>query len=1446
MRRKKSLFLTLIIVLFVTSTVSLSLQLKVNAQEVIDDELFLLINRTGNEESIESKSIVDDLGNFHFLARIVYENNTFMIIHKVNDELNIVKIEEYNTEYFRVFNIENGIELFYAFHTFFGLMKIHKYNWTVTTGPVDEEFYAYNANMNYPKMKIYYEANNTFLMVLAYIQNWPPVSELAVTKFEMLRFYGNGSFVLENQYILDAEFDFLIDFHYQDNKVYSHYIYTPQYTYIHWHGTIVSKGFNDSYVSNSMILNEGGFDTKFSLTNDGNFSLAMARGDKIYSLKYSINQTIEFSDFNITYTGVFPYSDFYVVQEENHTKYVINSEPHIDTEEFFSGDNLKSKVAIITNDYSNVTQEEFFIYNVPYKDNYHSFYFYETTNGSRIFTHTSLVSTDDFDKRSFSKEDMIAFYISTDYDLGDFKKLGFLGVQELNTFQVFWKSAGIYIVIAVGIVSLVVMLFRRKVKAGLVSIKRYLIRPIYEDKSKIFLPFINFWVFIANFTSSLFDLFKTNKKRHLMNLISMTVLALIILTSTALYSSKREVLFNEYADTLDILNDGHESIKLVYNYDTANQYVSIPAVQQYEKVALSEIFTSLKLEQEVFASIVSGYEYSTAFYGMIEDMTTNTSSLRGITYIALSNNYSDFMNEFIVEGRLPEAPGEVILEYDIATAISLNVTVNDTITFWGSQINYYNSELGDSHVNLTITGLFDAPAPSELERIWTDYDLPMDSSQALVNIFGGMVSFGDNAWANLEDLNPYYMFVNSYVQLYYDFSDFKPEMLTQLKDDIEELEDGNAHFFEFTGEMSNGYWYFYAELEDIIEILEPRIQSSTLLFFMLAVPILYLAIFLIFETNDLYSKGLEQEIEIFQTKGLSSSRIAFNYILLKIFEAILASFVGFGLSFVLVPPLLKVDSFLTFNQQNQVLNFSGLGWATLFTITALVLISIPKIVQVSTKKTTFQKTPQRLVTLLKQIRLPTIILIGAGVGITILFFSLYKANLRNLPSSGNASFLMINIYLAGLGVLFALLGIGLLLKDLHGILIIALSKITWNRRKTIGSFTLVEVRSDIKLFSNIFFAFLLIVGITIPSIMAPITVEYNYVKDAYMYNGADIFVKNWMDVNQSLLAEIQDLPGVESTTFIHEAECIYNFDPLSVYLINNVTEFLNTVYKPPSRLFTDWEDSIRALEDNNTMLATKYFFDDRAEGEYEYLFEDLFPPAEITFEINGFFNYIPVFYTAGEYIPGVTVRIAGLLMTDANFDLIRDTMTVASDKIKDRLLIRLSKNADHDQIANYLDETMGLNIDSAITDSEERIFETFPFFSIVSAEFALSILVCLIAIAFVSISNPIKILQQRITKNDRLKKMGISTKRIIRMTMVETALTGVLPGLLLGSGVGFAILWGFTWATNKFFYSGINYLWKFNALAFIIGFVIAPVLFLGIFYLSMKRNYAKYMPRNLE
>jgi hypothetical protein len=152
-------------------------------------------------------------------------------------------------------------------------------------------------------------------------------------------------------------------------------------------------------------------------------------------------------------------------------------------------------------------------------------------------------------------------------------------------------------------------------------------------------------------------------------------------------------------------------------------------------------------------------------------------------------------------------------------------------------------------------------------------------------------------------------------------------------------------------------------------------------------------------------------------------------------------------------------------------------------------------------------------------------------------------------------------------------------------------------------------------------------------------------------------------------------------------------------------------------------------------------------------------------------------------------------------------------------------------------------VNEEIAEAQSR---SYPFYSMVAAEFVISMIVCIIAIIFISMSNPIKILQHRTHKYDRLKKMGISTKRIVRLSIWETFFSGVFPGLIVGTGIGFLLTYLFISATKRYFYAGINFLYIFPPLAIVLSFIGAPLLFFTIFYLSMKRNYARYMPRNIE
>ena len=145
------------------------------------------------------------------------------------------------------------------------------------------------------------------------------------------------------------------------------------------------------------------------------------------------------------------------------------------------------------------------------------------------------------------------------------------------------------------------------------------------------------------------------------------------------------------------------------------------------------------------------------------------------------------------------------------------------------------------------------------------------------------------------------MRLTTYVQFEYDFTNFDPSQMTALKNEQDEIIENNVHITDFN---YNVQWSMSGELDAIIDVLEPKLESSIFLFFTLAVPILYLSLFLIFETNDLYSRSMEQEIAIFQAKGLSTFRIAWNYSLLKLVESVFATVIGFALSLALIPPFL--------------------------------------------------------------------------------------------------------------------------------------------------------------------------------------------------------------------------------------------------------------------------------------------------------------------------------------------------------------------------------------------------------------------------------------------------------------------------------------------------------------------------------------------------------------
>ncbi|MCE7749331.1 MAG: ABC transporter permease, partial [Candidatus Heimdallarchaeota archaeon] len=1431
-----------------------------------DEDLFLLTERTDEEEEIETRLIFDDFGNFHFFTKVTYDNNTFKIIHIVNDESNIVIIEKYPLDFFEAYVVEGGIALIYSFRAFYDISYFRMYTWTPEDGGIDFQFYEYNSRANYPHIRFFQDGPNHFDMFLTFMNNYPPTSENADTEYQYYRVYRDNTTNLwytdESSrivWVAEEEFDYMLEMYYKDGVVYTGYQYIYQGYPVHYYYTTmanVSAAVNStlvvSNITNIMEISEGGFDPRFFVTDDGVFNIALVRNSILYTLRYGVNDTPTFDNFTYTDFGIFDYDSFTFQEKDGYTEYIFSSVPYLEYNEFFSGEKLKSTISIVRDNYTGVYEtEQFDIYNVPKNTALHSFSLIETAIGDRIYTHSTSLQKEDVKEAKISANNLIGYYVSTEVNLGLFFDLHVSQIEIYTPLYIFWYSAGIYLVVILGIVGITIMVFRKRVKVMFINMNKFLTRPFDKDKPKFVLGLANVWYWIFNSFSAIYTLFKTNKKRHMMNLVGMTVFAVIIITSTTVFSSKQSVLLDDYSSRVDLLNSGIPSMTLSLNYDTASFGSRNPLLHNFEKLAIGEVLTEFYKNYPNLASIISGFEYMSAFYASIDNPTINGTDYYNINYLCLSENYSTPLSNFIVAGRMPETKGEVLVNTDFITREDLEVGLGDNFTLWGSQINYYNSEPGDTNVSLEVVGVIQNPTSANYTSIWNDYNLPLDSFSPLSGFFSSIISFGELAWENLAELYPYYMFVSTSVQFRYDFSKISPNQLSLLSQENDELKGRQDTQFSFEPIYRNSKWDYSGELSLMLDILEPRLNSSIFLFFTLAMPIIYIAMFLISETNELYTQSLVQEIEIFQSKGVKSTRIATNYISLKIVESVLAVAIGFGISMAISPALLRVESFITFNNNSTALQFGGVGVAIAVTVIGLVFIATPKIWKMSkTKRIRFQKTPQRIASLFKQIRLPPLILIAVGGGVAWGSLALFQLLFENIGETASVSILMVFIYLAGFGVLLVFLGLGLLLKDLFSILMIALSKISWRIRKSLGTFSLIEIRSDIKLFKNIYLAFLLIVGVTLPSIICPTSMQMNFEKDVYFYNGADLYINNWLNLNVTeVLAQLDNVTGVESTALIREIEgSMLDYNIVQVYLIQNTTEYLATSYKPPKRMFENWEEQISGLEANKTMMASYVFQRDFAEFQDRFRFDSLVPPLDTTYNIIGEFRYLPVFYTVGDYILGDSPSIAAILMTESNYAYIKPIIhpSASGENVNDRVLIKVSKGFDHSEVKAQLEQELGLSVKCTEEEIEALMFERFPFFNIISAEFVLSILICLVAIVFISISNPLKILQQRTNKNDRLKKMGISTKRIIRLTMSETFFAGVLPGVVMGTGAGFGLIALFILVIKNYFYSGVKFLLDFNITALVIAYIVAPALFMSIFYFSMKANYAKYMPRNLE
>lgn len=1212
---------------------------------------------------------------------------------------------------------------------------------------------------------------------------------------------------------------------------------------------IVSK---EDYHYNASVLRPSlEYYNVFLSSKDDQLFLVVSHYNTLYSKFFSLNDSLIIDDFtskvinfynpeSITFTffddityGIAQTSEYYLLNDDHgypsynqQGEYTVNTFVISFTDEYINSDRINIKYS--SQSFASLSFD---------------MHIFNTTD--YIFCYSTALLAKNIDDYKFIEKRVFALHLGSSLPIPLPKAPYLYNINSVNPFVYFWYKNWLWFVIPLGLLGLLYSIFFKKINAAFKKMKVYLLRPIVSGVSKTHLILINSWLFVSNSAIIIFTLWKTNKKKLFLNLLGLSILSLILLSSATLIDSEKRNVIHFYLNNANLGHDATLSAGYSRSYSSVGSNV-VQLNTNYTQLAKEEINNYISQNAPFFHSTIENIYHSVNFHCIIgHESVTSISEFYSIVfyYTSLQLEFSDVFENFIIEGRKPTEQMEVLIHEQMANL--LNVETNDTIKLALSNSNTVTHDLDTK--NFTISGIYSLNRV-KLVNTLSLHDLPSDHLLRLTGF--SVLTFDEFFLKNVENITKMHTTMTGSLQFQYDFSTIDPNNFVLLYQQYSEIFFNGDQSFSFD---SLGRWSLENEITFLFNIINSLLNIIQFLIYFISIPIVFLALFLINETNQLNATSIEQEMEILRSKGLSVGRLLFIYSSMSIAESFIATILGFTSALFLTPVLIKIDTFLTFNNPLVAIGLALVPVTLLISFFGLTIISLPRIAKLSKKGTEREKPPRKFWEFLKRFKLHYIVIIIMGLLFSFFSFTILTI-LGFLIYLINPALVMIFVFLIGIGGLIALFGIIILLKDLHKAVIQIISKIMWRIKKSFTTLSFVEINSDIRLFNNTFLTYIIVVSIIFPFIVTPLTIQQKYIDEAYFYNGSDLSINNWNEISSNFSkTDIMAIDGVSTVSNVSEVRVNYNHLPINMLILDDPSEFYQVVKKPPDHYYANWKEEIQALERNQTMLVSSQMDVSLIfEGE-EFVFTRSYlgEQHESTFKIKGVFGYFPLFYDEGfveqdtdEYTS--EDKSFAAVMSFANFNQSADVFIVARKTSK--LLIKTQPFANMGQVQRNIENLIGLNIQNANEMSRENLFGTIPFYFVIVAAFSLSIFICLIAIVYTSASNPIKLLQAKMVKHDILKKMGVPTKKIILLSAMELFFSCLLPGLALGGFLGYQLMrfFNFIFIDLTSYNAVLPYKIQVPIVLTIAIFVGIPIIYYSIFFLTMKMNFYKYRPRNLE
>ncbi len=1040
-------------------------------------------------------------------------------------------------------------------------------------------------------------------------------------------------------------------------------------------------------------------------------------------------------------------------------------------------------------------------------------------------------------------------------------------------------------VILVGIL-LWITLMRRKqeIKAFLTDSQ------VGEERSKFAKFFLNIGRLIRNAFSTIFTIWLSNKKRSVITLAGFVITGYLLCSSLIIAQSEESAMVKAFDRSFPLMADGEISARLKTSFITGNYSLISPSYNTDAKDEILDLYHGMTVDKYI-EDVISGYKtilkvHKPSLYVELD-----------YRFIGLPDDCDEFLYSMIQEGRTPINESEVVITEQLSRRADLDVGDTLTVRAWA---DFWVGVLGapadeeNYLINCTVVGIFEKINVGQAKRVAEHLEVPYDI-YTIASENADIITKQSSFFEILSNGNKMHLGMWGYYQLVMNFDEFSVTDRTSL---VNEQSIMQQKIFTFSFDPSSSIsTQLRDELNDV-ETTELKIffesfneyylnNMARLLIF--AIPAILLSIFMVFESSDLFSSSFEKEMEILRNRGISTGRLFWNYLVIRIVEIIIASLVSFGIAVGTAVPLIKIDGFISFTNTDTHLVIGNVPLTLGLVAGVLFVISVPRIFMLVRRKRKIEKAPRIAQRRIKKEPEPTydipqeetiiageqktdsslveayteketqttfsslvnfiiksrllswrdIFFLGLGIG---LFYYFYSRAFVSFDSQAVGDF-TIYLFLTIAGAIFTLIGGLPFAVKILGLILRSISALIWRYKKSRFSFSLAEIGKDIRHFENITLIFLLVVLIIVPVLVVPYSKETTLTEQAYFMNGADVRVMYWDDTSVITTDDLDSMPQIKSYTHIKEYT-LYTSTPGEGFdharlLVINTTTFMKTMTVPASGVTTiDW-NLLALLNSSNVIISNpmKEYWQKPIGGTLEIFHPDI-PAISHTLTILGNFNLFPVFFTRWDLNNDEHMMIVS---TDA-FEVL-DSIIYRRLKFKDEIFIKTYYENDAELVVDKLYEIeQGLTIDT-VSDVKDGLKT--PLYNIFIIEMLLSLFVATGVLIFSVFTTAIKILEKRVIKHDIMKKMGINSAKIISMSSVQTMLAAIIPALGIGAAVGFSII---KITLKQLNYGAAPYKFYINYPYIVIGLLFVGIPLLVYFSLNyfLKKEFSKYAPTMME